>query len=283
MTLYACWEFDKEAAIPSGTAPSANDLNSLYNSLSGYTTENKLSYTKLTEMEVSDNEVNSADPLTSGYGVYIKLIQYDSTNNTETVIGTPILIYSGKLLETIVTRNQPDGGNTHISSGPSQVCIGPGCTDEYCRKNGLIKVDAGQFLETLIRSKVSYDAKKSTPIKGDNILAQVANLLLGTAGNFSYVFDTEVLVQTDVGLFTTNCNKSGSQSFFENLYYYDNDDISYNTGNSKAPTIIKSSYNLKKLNLYSYVTNCLGSSTCEFGLTSPLTKDKLTNILSMDQ
>ena len=81
----------------------------------------------ITETQGSDNKI------TDGFGVYIKLVMYDEDTKREEIIGTPILLYSGPLLDNIkedrvfkkeesvvwVCRNC---GHVHVGKVAPKVC-----------------------------------------------------------------------------------------------------------------------------------------------------------------
>ncbi len=62
------------------------------------------------------------DIVNGGFGIYIKLIMYNEETKAEEIVGVPILLYSGGLLDDIVEVNSSAGSSKESKSGPSPAC-----------------------------------------------------------------------------------------------------------------------------------------------------------------
>ena len=212
---------------------------------------------------------DSDTKITDGFGVYIKLIRYDKNTKTETISGTPILLYSGDLLKNI-TEVDSGAGSASSSGGNKKLvaCVGGGCS----KLSGVYTLSGGDSDES---------------VAGHNYYI-VGNISSGNNGAGNYT-TYEISMVNDNGQWKAaeSCHKSSSNVYSaEQISYYKranirysfektsqgmiDDDIKKLQSESGVTIIASSQYDLSssnidgKGNLYDYINKCLlGSMNCD--------------------
>ena len=208
---------------------------------------------------------NSGDILTGGFGIYIKLIKYDKNTKIESIVGTPILLYSGGLLDDIreVDDNAKNASSSTIeNNSPTKVCVGK-CDP---RENPELSSEGNFLVIDVSENPVSYGQQ------------------VGEVKSYSDSIVFTVNLKNDNGTWVAsdNCTKSSTNVYSaEVLSYYKNRDIRFlfsgsiydanisnnikgNTVTSNGVTIIKSSVNLKNVSLYNYIKQYLLGSNSNY-------------------
>lgn len=199
--------------------------------------------------------ISSAGDINNGYGVYIKLIKYDVNTRKETIVGTPILIYNGALLESVTEiDSSASGASSGTSSGSSNVVFCVANSPNDCGNHGYTHFVTSQ-------NSIPVSIKDQNIIEG------------GQSGGRAYA-----IVSANLGSINpnwnnaSNCTKSTSNTYgTEQVSYYKSNDIWYLLeGSTDDPTIannirnyltknIKVIYdaNLPSNNMYSYIKSYL--------------------------
>ena len=214
---YSCGNGDNCTITPDGTEVtvdsslySKNTLRDQLNLLngSGYSYEAGSSPIKITQ-GISPN-----DSITESDGLYIKLIKYNPSNKTETIVGTPILIYGRKLLDSFTQSN--NGGSITSLGGPNSstnptVCMWPICTaDGKDRRTG---EKMGDYpMNPFEMAELKKQGIEFTPSeKGDG--TGKINVVKGKDGKWYAA---------------ANCTNSSSSVYGpESIFYYEKKDIRF--------------------------------------------------------
>ena len=208
---------------------------------------------------------NSGDILTGGFGIYIKLIKYDKNTKIESIVGKPILLYSGGLLDDIreVDDNAKNASSSTIeNNSPTKVCVGE-CDP---RDNPELSSEGNFLVIHFSENPVSYGQQVGEPKYYSD----------------STIFTVNLKNDNGTWVASDNCTKSSTNVYSaEVLSYYKNRDIRFlfsgsiydanisnnikgNTVTSNGVTIIKSSVNLKNVSLYDYIKRYLLGSNSNY-------------------
>lgn len=213
----------------------------------------------ISDMGSGQQRVNASGSISGGHAIFIKLLKYNSNSKTETIVGTPILLYTGGFLDDI-TNVDADASSATISGGTTTLSSTSALCAGNCENTSAMP----------LRSYPGQYVNSDAPIS--DALMEFFNDAKVVGGNLIYTFKTAAaLVNGQYVPASSSCTGSTNSVYGpEETSYYKRKDIKFkfseNSGlvGEGAVTIKYTNVALGSVNLYDYIRKYLVGAVSGF-------------------